>query len=492
MAKTPSFKKTSKQVSAIDLLASIAVHIMLYGGSRSGKTFIILYAILVRAFKVKSRHVILREKFNHVKTSVWLDTLPKVIGLCFPNSGIKWNKTDYYITLPNGSEIWVAGLDDKERTEKILGKEYSTIFFNECSQLEWESISIALTRLAEKNELTKKAYYDENPPSKRHWSYHLFINKKNPESGEDVKNPDRYACMLMNPTDNRDNLDEGYIEGILEDLPEHKRMRFLLGEFLDEDDRFLFDSKRIQEILSEGPSKTHKLTNNRLLEYPILNAHVGGLEIYRMPVNGKQYVIGADVAEGLESGDNSAFCILDENLNQVASWCGDIDPDLLGKMLVETAKLYNDALLVPEINSIGYATLAAIRNENYYRLYLRKEEETQAQKISQRQGWRTTRKNKLQMIYEFHAAFRDGDIDILDHALLKEMDTICLEEDGDIIINGKDRVAAACIALQGHKQLWGNDYTIDFVDKHKKKPKTLMEKHEQDEHTEWKEELGFR
>jgi hypothetical protein len=29
--------------------------------------------------------------------------------------------------LPNGSEIWFSGLDDKERTEKILGQEYVTI-----------------------------------------------------------------------------------------------------------------------------------------------------------------------------------------------------------------------------------------------------------------------------------------------------------------------------------------------------------------------------
>lgn len=30
-----------------------------------------------------------------------------------------------------GSQIWIAGLDDKERVEKTLGQEYATLSFNE-------------------------------------------------------------------------------------------------------------------------------------------------------------------------------------------------------------------------------------------------------------------------------------------------------------------------------------------------------------------------
>ena len=112
---TAVFKKTERQRNAIKLIASKARHIMLYGGSRSGKTFISIYAIIVRACKVPSKHAIFRYKFNHAKTSIWLDTLPKVISLAFPDLSVHWHKTDYYIELPNGSEIWVAGLDDAAR-----------------------------------------------------------------------------------------------------------------------------------------------------------------------------------------------------------------------------------------------------------------------------------------------------------------------------------------------------------------------------------------
>lgn len=245
------FKKTVKQAEATQKLAGKARHIMLYGGSRSGKTFISVYSIIIRACKVKSRHVILRLNFNHIKTSIWLDTLPKVLKLAFPNLTVDWNKTDYYLTLPNGSEIWVAGLDDEKRVEKILGKEYSTIYFNECSQIPYRSVQVALTRLAEKNELKKKAYYDENPPSKKHWSYWLFIKKLDPVDNVPV-DPEKYDSILMNPNDNLENIDEEYVTEVLDNLSEQQKKRFRDGEFTSDDDGVAYYSfdreKHVREI----------------------------------------------------------------------------------------------------------------------------------------------------------------------------------------------------------------------------------------------------
>lgn len=228
-----AFSKTDKQREAIDLLSSEQKYAALFGGSRSGKTFIICYALLVRAAKTKSRHAILRKNFNAAKRTIWLDTMPKVINLCFPNLGVIPNKTDYYFELPNGSQIFIGGLDDKERAEKILGQEFSTIYFNECSQIDYSSVQIALTRLAEKNSLKKRIYYDFNPPNKSHWSYHLFIKKLDPLSDEPLINTMDYGSLLMNPKDNLANIDEGYIK-MLEAMPEKERNRFLDGLFNDE------------------------------------------------------------------------------------------------------------------------------------------------------------------------------------------------------------------------------------------------------------------
>ena len=234
-----SFTKTEKQREQVKMLSGPEKHCLSVGGSRSGKTFGIIRAMIKRACYTKSRHIALRSKFNHAKTSLFMDTMPKVMDLCFPDLWYKENKSDYYYQLSNGSEIWIGGLDEKERVEKILGREYSTMYFNECSQIPYSSISMALTRLAEKNGLRNKAYYDCNPPGKRHWTYPLFIKGLDPLTWEPRSDSDNYTSIFMNPQDNLVNIDEDYLQ-ILENLPERDRQRFLLGEFTDESEGAIY------------------------------------------------------------------------------------------------------------------------------------------------------------------------------------------------------------------------------------------------------------
>ena len=144
-------KLTDKQEEAQTILAGDATHLMLVGGSRSGKTFLLTRNVVARALKApKSRHVILRYRFNAVKASIVMDTFPKVMDIAFPGMHYDLNKSDWYVTFPNDSQIWFGGLDDKERTEKILGTEYATIYLNEISQIPYESRNMALSRLAQK------------------------------------------------------------------------------------------------------------------------------------------------------------------------------------------------------------------------------------------------------------------------------------------------------------------------------------------------------
>lgn len=229
-----TFVKTQKQREAIDLLGSKPKYTLLYGGSRSGKSFIIIYAIIIRALKAEgSRHLICRFAFNHAKQSLWHDTIPKVLKLCFPGVKPNWNKSDWFIEFPNGSQIWLGGLDDKERTEKVLGNEYATIFINEASQVSYSSFTTVLTRLAQNTTLVNRVYCDCNPPSTQHWTYKLFIQNVNPDSNEAL---DRsyYSHMRMNPDDNLDNLPEDYIESVLNTLSQRQQKRFRFGEFVDD------------------------------------------------------------------------------------------------------------------------------------------------------------------------------------------------------------------------------------------------------------------
>ncbi|MGE4565036.1 MAG: phage terminase large subunit [Victivallaceae bacterium] len=230
-----AFEKTPDQRRALALLGSEARNTLLFGGSRSGKTFILVYSLLVRAIREPgSRHIILRFRANAVRQSVRLDTLPKVIRLAFPGLTFAENAADGYLTLPNGSEIWFGGLDSDERVDKILGKEFATIYFNECSEISYGAVTTALTRLAQRTKLVNRAYFDCNPSGKSHWSYRLFVEKVDPVSRLGLMNPKNYAAMTMNPAGNRANLPPGYLEDTLAALPERQRRRFLDGEFQED------------------------------------------------------------------------------------------------------------------------------------------------------------------------------------------------------------------------------------------------------------------
>lgn len=249
----PSFKLTAKQAAANGLLASPARHIMLFGGSRSGKTFLIVRAIIVRALKApSSRHVSLRFRFGHIKSSIVYDTFPKVMKLCFPSVDYELSKSDWFVRFPNEAEYWFGGLDDKERTEKILGNEFATIHLNECSQVPWNSRNIAVTRLAqlvhedlgEKRPLPLKMYYDENPPDKGHWTYKLFKSKQDPESKRPLADAEDYASIQMNPQDNLENLGADYLK-TLQGLSARLQTRFLRGEFREAAPNALFVDENI-------------------------------------------------------------------------------------------------------------------------------------------------------------------------------------------------------------------------------------------------------
>lgn len=246
---------TEKQMEARKILSSDTItHVLLEGGSRSGKTFLAVRQIVARALKAPgSRHVILRHRFNACKTAVALDTYPKVLSTCFPGVAADMDKTDWYSRLPGGSEVWFGGLDDKERTEKILGKEYATIFPNEVSQISYQSYGIAVTRLAQKcavlpefggGYLVPKMIADCNPPSKAHWIYKVFHLCVDPETKQPLPNKARYAHFRLNPRDNQANISADYLESLAA-LPARLRKRFLDGEYADATPNQLFREEDI-------------------------------------------------------------------------------------------------------------------------------------------------------------------------------------------------------------------------------------------------------
>lgn len=304
------FTFTPKQEEAQGVMSGPATHVLLEGGGRSGKTFLIIRNIVMRALKAPgSRHAVFRFRFNHLKASIIADTFPKVMELCFP--GVKWtlNQTDWYAALPGGSQIWFGGLDDKDRTEKILGQEYATIYPNECSQISWASIQMLRTRLAQKVDqvttglgkrpLPLRMYYDCNPPSKGHWTYKLFHKGLDPEDAKPVPNPANYAWFQINPRDNVTNLASAYIQE-MESTSARYRLRFLEGQYADENPNALFHDEIIERnrvldgrvpemvriVVAVDPSGSDDVDNIENDEIGIIAAGLG--------TDGKAYLLEDD------------------------------------------------------------------------------------------------------------------------------------------------------------------------------------------------------
>ena len=85
MTGTSVFKPTAVQKKALELLGSGAKHILLFGGSRSGKTTILVIAIIYRAVRYPdSRDLICRLRTKDARCSVLLETmmpwLKKIVG----------------------------------------------------------------------------------------------------------------------------------------------------------------------------------------------------------------------------------------------------------------------------------------------------------------------------------------------------------------------------------------------------------------------------
>jgi len=244
MGTSEVFKPTAIQRKALALLKSTAKHILLFGGSRSGKTTVIVMAIIYRALMYAgSRHLICRYRAKDAKSSVLRETLFPLLNKTVGTDGYKFLTHESVITLSNGSEIWIGGLGDREQADKILGHEYNTIYFNEISQLSYIAVTTAYSRLAMRVKGCKnKFYYDCNPGSPLHWAYKIFVLKKTFQTGEALEKPELYQSMLLNPLDNQENLPEDYISDILDALPEKQRARFRDGLWVKADgviyDRF--------------------------------------------------------------------------------------------------------------------------------------------------------------------------------------------------------------------------------------------------------------
>lgn len=345
------FHLTPRQKELIPLLTSPARHVLLYGGSRSGKTFLLCYAIATRALRSDgSRHGIFRKTNVAVKQSIGKDTLPKVMELAYPGCSYKFHEQDGYFSFPNGSEIWLSGLDDKERVDKVLGKEFATIYENEASEISYDAHSTLITRLAQRVRATaglegwlpQKLYVDLNPTTQSHWTYKAFVQGIEPMSKQPLPRDD-YRYATVNPYDNEENLEVAYIEG-LKLLPKTKRMRFFDGKFSGDSADALWTRAGIDN---------HRLYIRSETEIPDM----------------RRVVVAIDPAISSQDGSNETGVIVAgiDATGQgyvLADGSGQFKPDEWARAAVHLYHHYQADMIVAEANQGGEMVEAVITASN--------------------------------------------------------------------------------------------------------------------------------
>jgi phage terminase large subunit-like protein len=350
-APTPTFELTSKQAALRDAAAGGARHILGVGGSRSGKTFGFCYCVAVRAMSTpESRHLITRLHNIDVRQAVMLDTWPKMMRLAFPGVPYDVNKSDQYVTVPGGAEVWFGGLDDKDRVEKILGKEYATIYPNECSQIAYDTILTLRTRLAQActkrdgRRLGLKAYYDLNPVGRSHWTHKEFVELVRPENGLPIEAGSR-AHVFLNPIDNPHLPPEYMAE--LDGLPDRQRQRFRDGKYL-----------------SEVPGALWSLSDRKAED----GKEIPGIEQLRVaePVPLRRVVIGVDPSGSDGTGGDSQGIVAcglgtDGHAYVLADRTCRLSPDGWGSVVARVARELGADRVVAERNYGGAMVEAVLR-----------------------------------------------------------------------------------------------------------------------------------
>ena len=231
--------------------------------------------------------------------------------------------------------------------------------------------------------------------------------------------------------------------------------------------------KQYRRQAKEGDIGRLEYSGNRVVFSPDPN---GDVEIWKYPEEGKHYCIGADVAEGLITGDYSVGYVGDDNFDICLRYRTHIDPDLFGRELVKIAKYYNEAYIGCENNNHGLTTLKAIQNEEYWNIFFTKTYDKIADTVTQKIGWSTTSRTKPLMINKLAEFIRNKWIGIKDKILIQEMFTYVIDDKGSTNAQDgchDDTVMALAILLQVLLEGKGENFVpYQSEDENYPKPKT--------------------
>lgn len=144
----------------------------------------------------------------------------------------------------------------------------------------------------------------------------------------------------------------------------------------------------------------------------------GFLRIWKKPQPGRSYIIGSDVAEGIEiagapSDDKYDACsahVVDQYTGEVVAHLhGQFEPDEFGRQLARLGKWYNLAFQGIERNSNGLTVINEMEHQGYPEslIYARSVSPDGARYATPQRGWLTTTVTRPRLVNDLAQAIRE-------------------------------------------------------------------------------------
>lgn len=175
---------------------------------------------------------------------------------------------------------------------------------------------------------------------------------------------------------------------------------------------------------------------------------IPGLTVFRLPEPGRQYVIGADPAEGNPTSDDSALTVLDRATGEeVANLAGKFEPSTFGAHIDTVGTWFNSAYVLVERNNHGHAVLLWLRDHSRLFRYVGED---------RRDGWNTSSQSKSLMFSKTADAFREKRILLHSFATFTQLSSI----DGSTLRapEGEHDDRAISVGLACLSKEWPTDY----------------------------------
>lgn len=465
---------------------------MLVGANRSGKSFIGALDVIVRALGIFPECI--KDIFNKALLRVgeyWITSLDfpssreitqrKILSLIPKNLITFFNKEFRELSTTIGSIIGFKSADsgrekfqgtskvgvwnDEETPEDVWDEEYMrtidcmgwmSLTFTPLKGLTW---AYKLYKMAHRYVYSKNIHGIEEGVGIVHTLEEIKLLKERRVieiRNTDVNASDQIAVFQMSIYDNK-TLPDTEIQNA-ENKYKNDVMQYnarILGKFTKFNGRAVYDIENLIKRQANVPSafKIGEIRNGMFCE-----TRRGSLTLYRdkKDIGKGQYVIGADVAEGIETGDYSCVQLLDRyTCEQVAVWHGHISPEEFAVVLYNMGRFFNNAFIGVERNMHGYGVLKRLREMKYVRLYCDYDQATSVVKANvdgdKRYGWHTNEKTKPVMIQDLAAFLNNNHIKLNDFNTIEELTTFVYNKDGKTEAMGgchDDRVMALAIALQ--------------------------------------------